>query len=77
MGGFLDLRVPVFTRALITRAVAIVPAMAVALSARADSTRLDALNQWLNILQAVQLPFAVVPVSGALWRRAARCLFRA
>ena len=27
------------------------------------STQLDVLNQWINILQSVQLPFAVIPVS--------------
>ena len=27
--------------------------------------QLDVLNQWINILQSVQLPFAVIPVSSA------------
>jgi hypothetical protein len=43
-------------------------------------TQLDKLNQWINILQSVQLPFAVIPVSArraccslrpAPWARAA------
>lgn len=57
-------QVSALTRTLLTRAVAIVPALLVALSAdgSGDSTRMDALNQWLNVLQAVQLPFAVIPV---------------
>lgn len=62
MAGYLDLRMKPMTRVLITRAVAVGPTLLVALSARTDSTRLDAFNQWLNILQAVQLPFAVVPL---------------
>lgn len=28
--------------------------------------QLDVLNQWINILQSVQLPFAVIPVSPGL-----------
>jgi len=62
MDGFLNLKMKLFQRALITRAVAIVPTMVVALSASNDSTQLDTLNQWINILQSIQLPFAVVPL---------------
>lgn len=38
---------------------AILPAVIVALTA---TDFLDSLDQWLNVLQAVQLPFALVPV---------------
>ena len=62
MSGYLDLRIKPYARALVTRAVAVGPTLLVALSARKDSTKLDAFNQWLNILQAVQLPFAVFPL---------------
>jgi natural resistance-associated macrophage protein len=62
MSGYLNLRIKPFTRALVTRAVAIAPTLFVSIYARDDSTRLDAFNQWLNILQAVQLPFAVLPL---------------
>eukprot|EP00887_Chlorella_sp_A99_P004922 scaffold4.g4922.t1 len=67
MSGFLNLKarggvcVSAFARTLITRGVAICPTLVVAWQARADSTPLDDLNQWLNILQAVQLPFAIIP----------------
>jgi natural resistance-associated macrophage protein len=61
MSGYLNLKIKPSTRALVTRAVAIAPTLLVSLYAR-DSTRLDAFNQWLNILQAVQLPFAVLPL---------------
>ncbi len=47
-------------RAMITRGVALCPTM---LFAFASPGMMDALNQWINILQSVQLPFAVVPVS--------------
>jgi Mn2+/Fe2+ NRAMP family transporter len=46
-------------RVLITRSVAIVPAVFVALTAQQN---LDLMDQWLNVLQSVQLPFAVLPV---------------
>jgi natural resistance-associated macrophage protein 2 len=62
MSGYLNLRINPSTRALVTRAVAIAPTLLVSLYARDDSTRLDVFNQWLNILQAVQLPFAVLPL---------------
>jgi hypothetical protein len=44
--------------------VALVPALIVSLLTRNDSgsTALDELNQWLNLLQSVQLPFALIPV---------------
>lgn len=66
MSGFLDLKMGPYNRALITRAVALVPTMIVALvydASRSGSfTGLDSLNQWLNILQAIQLPFAIIPL---------------
>lgn len=68
MSGFLNIKVNPFARALLTRAVAIVPALGVALSARSGRTQLDVLNQVINVLQAVQLPFAVIPVSRPLGR---------
>lgn len=62
MGGFLDLKISPGLRTLVTRAVAICPTLLVALSHKNDSTKLDALNQGINILQSVQLPFAVIPL---------------
>lgn len=55
--------VPIFTLGLTDHLyfpeLAIVPAVIVALTA---SSFLDSLDQWLNVLQAVQLPFAIIPV---------------
>jgi natural resistance-associated macrophage protein 2 len=66
MSGFLDLKMGPYNRALMTRAVALVPTMIVALVYDAERsgsfTGLDILNQWLNILQAIQLPFAIIPL---------------
>lgn len=62
MSGFLNLKMNPFKRALLTRAVSLIPALAVALSSSSSSSSLDVLNQWLNILQSVQLPFAIIPL---------------
>lgn len=59
MQGFLDLKIARWKRVLLTRTIAILPAVVVALTA---TDFLDSLDQWLNVLQAVQLPFALVPV---------------
>ncbi|KAL6961413.1 Metal transporter [Sarracenia purpurea var. burkii] len=62
MGGFLNLRLKKWLRALITRSFAIVPTMIVALAFDASEDTLDVLNQWLNVLQSVQIPFALIPL---------------
>ena len=66
MSGFLNLKMGTLQRALVTRAVALVPTVAVALMFDEDgsgtATSLDRMNQWLNILQSVQLPFAIIPL---------------
>ncbi|KAF6254916.1 natural resistance-associated macrophage protein-domain-containing protein [Scenedesmus sp. NREL 46B-D3] len=64
MTGYLQLKISPWLRILLTRSVALVPALVVSLLTRNDSgsTALDALNQWLNLLQSVQLPFALIPV---------------
>ena len=50
-------------RITITRAVAIVPTLTMALLYRSNTSELDRLNQYLNLLQSIQLPFALTPVS--------------
>ncbi|WJX95096.1 Metal transporter Nramp3 [Trifolium repens] len=62
MGGFLNLRLKKWMRALITRSFAIVPTMIVALIFDATEDSLDVLNEWLNVLQSVQIPFALIPL---------------
>ena len=65
MSGFLNLKMGPYKRALITRAVALVPTMLVALlydTASSSYSGLDSLNQWLNILQSIQLPYATIPL---------------
>eukprot|EP00879_Flechtneria_rotunda_P004685 GHRR01004949.1.p1 GENE.GHRR01004949.1~~GHRR01004949.1.p1 ORF type:complete len:566 (+),score=198.80 GHRR01004949.1:1074-2771(+) len=64
MTGYLQLKIRPWLRVLTTRLVALIPALLVAVITRNDSgsTALDSLNQWLNLLQSVQLPFALIPV---------------
>ncbi|EER20168.1 natural resistance-associated macrophage protein, putative, partial [Perkinsus marinus ATCC 50983] len=66
MEGFLGLRIPLWLRLLVTRSIALVPALFVAVwqssAAGESAASLSAVNDWLNILQSVQLPFALLPL---------------
>ncbi|KAJ0024193.1 hypothetical protein Pint_08685 [Pistacia integerrima] len=62
MGGFLNLRLKKWLRALITRSCAIVPTIIVALIFNTSESSLDILNEWLNVLQSIQIPFALIPL---------------
>ena len=57
MQGFINLKVPTYIRVFVTRSIAIIPAITVAFVAD-----LDNFDGYLNILQAVQLPFALIPL---------------
>ena len=59
MEGFLDFSLPVWQRVLITRSIAIVPAILVTFF---NVATLDSMDNALNILQSIQLPFALVPL---------------
>lgn len=59
MEGFLDFTLPVWQRVLLTRSIAIVPALLVSFLSPDTLTGMDSS---LNILQSVQLPFALVPL---------------
>jgi len=54
-------QISALARVVVTRTVALAPTLLVALLANAPN-QLDVLNQWLNILQSIQLPFAIIPV---------------
>jgi len=62
MGGFLNLRLKKWLRALITRSCAIIPTIIVALTFDTSEGTLDVLNEWLNVLQSIQIPFALIPL---------------
>ena len=62
MSGFLNFKMAPWKRSCVTRTVAIVPTLVIAVVFQA-SHKLDQLNQLLNILQSIMLPFAIIPVS--------------
>lgn len=62
MGGFLNLRLKKWMRSLITRSCAIIPTVIVALVFETSEDSLDILNEWLNVLQSIQIPFALIPL---------------
>lgn len=59
MEGFLNFKLPVYKRVLLTRSIAIVPAFICAFMSESSFTNMDTA---LNVLQSVQLPFALVPL---------------
>ncbi|KAL4228559.1 hypothetical protein ACF0H5_011609 [Mactra antiquata] len=59
MQGFLNIQWAKWKRVLLTRSIAIIPTIIVALIATKD---LDLMNNWLNVLQSIQLPFALLPI---------------
>jgi len=62
MQGYLQLKVKPWKRAIITRSMALVPCLLVSFYFGGNSGGLDELNSYLNILQSLVLPFAVVPL---------------
>lgn len=59
MEGFLNLNWPRWKRVLLTRTIAIAPTLVVTLTSNLD--RLSDLNDYLNALMVIQLPFAILP----------------
>ncbi|KAI3440380.1 uncharacterized protein J3R85_003722 [Psidium guajava] len=62
MEGFLNLRLKKWLRATISRSLAIVPTIIVAIVFNTSEASLDILNEWLNVLQCIQIPFALIPL---------------
>lgn len=57
MEGFFDIKLAVWKRVLVTRSIAILPALGVAFI-----QDFDEVDTYLNILQSIQLPFALIPL---------------
>ena len=57
--GFLDIHWAKWKRVLITRAISIVPTVIVAVVV---TSKLDEMTMWMNVLQSIQLPFALLPI---------------
>lgn len=62
MEGFLNLRIAAWKRVALTRGVALVPAVVVAVISQNSQFQSDRFNELLNVLQSVQLPFALIPL---------------
>merc|ERR1712032_71973 len=62
MGGCLQIKLAAWKRVAITRAAALGPSILVAISTVGNDTLYNMINSWLNVLQSVQLPFAMLPV---------------
>ncbi|TYZ61129.1 hypothetical protein PybrP1_008847 [[Pythium] brassicae (nom. inval.)] len=62
MEGFLNLRIAAWKRVALTRGVALVPAVIVAVISQNRQFQSDRFNELLNVLQSVQLPFALIPL---------------
>ena len=60
MEGFLNLKWSRFARVVLTRSLAIVPTFAIAFYSEISS--LTNMNDILNVLQSILLPFAIIPV---------------
>ena len=62
MGGCLQIEIAPWKRVALTRTIALGPALLVATSTADNSHLYNSVNEYLNILQSVQLPFAMLPV---------------
>lgn len=62
MEGFLRLPISPWKRVALTRCVALVPAMTVAILSQQHPGTSDRMDELLNVLQSIQLPFALLPV---------------
>ncbi|KAJ6656169.1 hypothetical protein lerEdw1_004086 [Lerista edwardsae] len=60
MEGFLNLKWSRFARVVLTRSIAVTPTLLVAIFQ--DVERLTGMNDFLNVLMSLQLPFALIPV---------------
>ena len=62
MSGFLSMQLKPWQRIILTRSIALVPSVAVALSSLGEQTTFDATNQAVNVVQSVLIPFAILPL---------------
>lgn len=58
--GFLDLRWKRWQRVLLTRSIAILPTVLLAVFSGIEN--LTSMNDLLNVLMSLQLPFALIPI---------------
>ncbi|EOD07450.1 hypothetical protein EMIHUDRAFT_52098, partial [Emiliania huxleyi CCMP1516] len=61
MGGMVQIKLRPWKQIAMTRALALGPALAVAVSTYGDQRLFNRINEYLNVLQSVLLPFAMLP----------------
>jgi hypothetical protein len=61
MEGFMDIHISKWKRNLITRVLAMLPTAAIAVIYE-HKQKIDEMNQILNVVQSIQLPFALIPL---------------
>jgi len=62
MEGFVKMKIAPWKRVAVTRSVALIPSIVVALATTHNRTIADKLDEWLNVLQSMLLPFAILPL---------------
>lgn len=62
MGGCLEIELPPWKRVAITRAAALGPSILVAAATVGNNSLFNSINEYLNVVQSVQLPFAMLPL---------------
>ena len=62
MEGFINLKLPRWQRVLLTRSIAICPTIIIVIVSNNDIVQLSNLNDVLNVLQSIMLPFALLPI---------------
>jgi len=62
MGGCLQIRLAPWKRVAFTRAMALGPSILVAAATVGNDQLFNYINEYLNVLQSLQLPFAMLPV---------------
>ena len=59
MQGYLNLQISAWKRSFLSRAIAIGPGLLIAIVA---VDHIDDMQEWLNVVQSIQLPFAIIPL---------------
>ena len=62
MSGFVAISLKPWQRIILTRSIALVPSVSVALASLGDESRLDATTQAVNVVMSVLIPFAILPL---------------
>ena len=74
MSGFLNLQISVWWRTALVRLTTLGPTLLVAVFAgRGQDSSLGSFTEWLNIVQSLVLPFAIVPVRPPGRKQGGRC----